>query len=106
MSVTRGQHPGLRRIRDARGLRQPLARQAWAEDRLLERGDRRLTPWSTDFELERRVHFDPRSRANEDAAPTLARQAWAEDRLLERGDRRLSQVDPSLVARVINEGYA
>jgi len=56
--------------------------------------------------LERRVHFDPRSRANEDAAPTLARQAWAEDRLLERGDRRLSQVDPSLVARVINEGYA
>src|SRR5208337_2223013 len=47
MSVTRGQHPGLRRIRDARGLRQPPARQAWAEDRLLEpgeRGDRRLSP--------------------------------------------------------------
>src|SRR5208283_3343105 len=40
MSVTRGQHPGLRRIRDARGLRQPPARQAWAEDRVLEPGER------------------------------------------------------------------
>src|SRR5271166_560024 len=76
MSIARGQHPGLRRIPDARGLRQPPARQAWAEDRLLEpgeRGDRGLRPVI-------RLGFLPMANSHTFAVPgpsrARARSTW------------------------------